>query len=119
MRNISRIVLLLSLVAIPGCGQKDERKEAEEKSRVEQAVKEAVTKEFRRTLLSWKQVRCRRIYSKKSAPAGTQSSTAAGWGKHSLEIQSCPVFYRPAKERTRTTRKPMGFNEAVEKVPAN
>jgi len=47
MRNISRIVLLLSLVAIPGCGQKDERKEAEEKSRVEQAVKEAVTKEFK------------------------------------------------------------------------
>ena len=47
MRNISRIVLLLSLVAIPGCGQKNERKEAEEKSRVEQAVKEAVTKEFK------------------------------------------------------------------------
>jgi len=29
------------------CGQKDERKAAEEKSKVEQAVKEAVTKEFK------------------------------------------------------------------------
>ncbi len=42
MLNTSRIVLLLSLVALPGCGQKDERKAAEEKSKVEQAVKEAV-----------------------------------------------------------------------------
>ncbi len=47
MLNTSRIVLLLSLVAFPGCGQKDERKAAEEKSQVEQAVKEAVTKEFK------------------------------------------------------------------------
>jgi len=47
MLNTSRIVLLLSLAAFPGCGQKDERKAAGEKSKVEQAVKEAVTKEFK------------------------------------------------------------------------
>jgi hypothetical protein len=47
MLNTSRIVLLLSLAAFLGCGQKDERKAAEEKSKVEQAVKEAVTKEFK------------------------------------------------------------------------
>ena len=41
------IVALLFLVAFPGCGQKDERKAAEDKSKVEQAVKEAVTKEFK------------------------------------------------------------------------
>ena len=47
MLNISRIVLLLSIAAFVGCGQKDERKEAEQKSKVEEAVKEAVTKEFK------------------------------------------------------------------------
>ena len=46
MLNTSRIVLLLSLVAFPGCGQKDERKTAEEKSKVEQAGKEGVNKEI-------------------------------------------------------------------------
>ena len=47
MLKISRIVLPLFLVASLGCGQKDERKAAEEKSKVEEAVKEAVTKEFK------------------------------------------------------------------------
>src|SRR3990167_4407453 len=63
-------------------------------------------KESKRTLLSWKQVRCRRIYSKISAPAGTQSRTVPGWGKHSLEIQRCPVFCHPAKGRTRSEESP-------------
>ena len=47
MLKINRIVLPLFLVAFLGCGQKDERKAAEEKSKVEQTVKEAVTKEFK------------------------------------------------------------------------
>ena len=41
MLKISSIALLSFLVALPGCGQK------EEKSKVEEAVKEAVTKEFK------------------------------------------------------------------------
>ena len=47
MLKINRIVLPLFLVAFLGCGQKDEQKAAEEKSKLEQAVKEAVTKEFK------------------------------------------------------------------------
>ena len=47
MLKINRIVLPLFLVAFLGCGQKDEQKAAEEKSKVEEAVKEAVTKEFK------------------------------------------------------------------------
>lgn len=38
--------LTVSLFLLFGCGQKDERKAEEEKSKVEKAVKEAVTKEF-------------------------------------------------------------------------
>jgi len=49
-------------------------------------------KESRRTLLSWKQVRCRRIYSKQSAPAGVRSLTTHGWGKRSLESQHVPFL---------------------------
>src|SRR3989338_6435362 len=49
-------------------------------------------KESRRTLLSWKQVRCQRIYSKKSAPAGTRSRTALGRGKRSLKSRISPFF---------------------------
>ncbi|MBI2988679.1 MAG: hypothetical protein HYY45_18100 [Deltaproteobacteria bacterium] len=41
------IPYLLLLVLVSSCGQKDERKAAEEKSKAEEAVKEAVTKEFK------------------------------------------------------------------------
>ncbi len=41
------MALLLVLVAFPACGQKDEGKSQAEKSKVEEAVKEAVTKEFK------------------------------------------------------------------------
>ena len=47
MLNVSRIILLLFLAAFLGCGQKDESKSQAEKSKVEEAVKEAVTKEFK------------------------------------------------------------------------
>ena len=40
-------VLFVIFVAILGCGQKDENKSQAEKSKVEEAVKEAVTKEFK------------------------------------------------------------------------
>ncbi len=46
----TKIRWILCLLLFPfffACGQKDERKAAEEKSKVEQAVKEAVTKEFK------------------------------------------------------------------------
>jgi len=42
MLKISRILPLLLFAAFLGCGQKEE-----EKSKVEQAVKEAITKEFK------------------------------------------------------------------------
>ena len=47
MLKMSRIILPVFLVAFLGCGQKDEKKAAEEKSKVQEAVKEAVTKEFK------------------------------------------------------------------------
>lgn len=47
MLKISRVILPVFLVAFLGCGQKDEQKAAGEKSKVEEAVKEAVTKEFK------------------------------------------------------------------------
>ena len=47
MLKITRIVMPLFLVAFLGCGQKDEGKSQAEKSKVEEAVKEAVTKEFK------------------------------------------------------------------------
>ena len=39
--------MLAFIVAFFGCGQKDEGKSQAEKSKVEEAVKEAVTKEFK------------------------------------------------------------------------
>ena len=47
MLKISRIMAVLFFVAFLGCGQKDERKAEEQKSKVQEAVKEAVTKEFK------------------------------------------------------------------------
>jgi hypothetical protein len=47
MLKMSRIILPVFLGAFLGCGQKDEQKAAGEKSKVEEAVKEAVTKEFK------------------------------------------------------------------------
>ncbi len=41
------IALLLPLLTLAACGQKDEGKSQAEKSKVEEAVKEAVTKEFK------------------------------------------------------------------------
>lgn len=41
------IALLLPLLTLVACGQKDEGKSQAEKSKVEEAVKEAVTKEFK------------------------------------------------------------------------
>ena len=47
MLKISRILPLLLFAAFLGCGQKDETKSQAEKSKIEEAVKEAVTKEFK------------------------------------------------------------------------
>ena len=47
MQKISRMVLPLFLAAFLGCGQKEDNKAQVEKSRVEEAVKEVVTKEFK------------------------------------------------------------------------
>lgn len=47
---MSRTHWILWLLLVPiflACGQKDEQKAAEKKSKVEEAVKEAVTKEFK------------------------------------------------------------------------
>ena len=45
--KLHRIAVPLFLVLFFGCGQKDENKSPAEKSKVEEAVKEAVTKEFK------------------------------------------------------------------------
>lgn len=47
MSKRRRILWLLLLPIFFACGQKDEQKAAGEKSKVEEAVKEAVTKEFK------------------------------------------------------------------------
>lgn len=47
MSKTRRILWLLLLPIFLSCGQKDEQKAAGEKSKVEEAVKEAVTKEFK------------------------------------------------------------------------
>lgn len=45
--NAHRIALLLFFLVFLGCGQKEERKAEGEKSKIEQAVEQAVTKEFK------------------------------------------------------------------------
>lgn len=45
--KLCRIAVPFFLALFFGCGQKDENKSQAEKSKVEEAVKEAVTKEFK------------------------------------------------------------------------
>ena len=45
--KVHKFALPLFLILLFGCGQKDERKAAGEKSKVEEAVKDVVTKEFK------------------------------------------------------------------------